>query len=132
MRISGELTPDSLLLMRGSACGTALLATWPAAWFDRKPCHAYGPRTKHGAIHFALGMLAGAGAFALMMTALVWSGGASIGLPGSGVGYPVAPAILWVVVFVLVGWSEELIFRGYLFFRLALPRGRSMRRSGLR
>ncbi|MGF6869368.1 membrane protease YdiL (CAAX protease family) [Paraburkholderia sp. GAS205] len=120
LRVHGAtMTPGHELLMRVIFCGAALVATKVISGFEKEPWLAYGLDARHRTVHFGFGLLAGTLALSGTMAALVLTGGANVTRMESLGGSPIASGMLWALVFILVGWSEELIFRGYVFFRLA-------------
>jgi membrane protease YdiL (CAAX protease family) len=119
LRIRDAMTPGHEILMRMTLCAAALVATKVVSGFENESWTAYGLGARHRAVHFGFGLLAGTLALSATMTALVLTGGANVTRSESLGGSPIASGMLWALVFILVGWSEELTFRGYVFFRLA-------------
>lgn len=118
-RIHGIMTLGNEILLRASFCGAALIATIVMSRLDKEPWLAYGLGARHRTVHFGFGALTGVVSMSALMVALVVTGGASVTHTGAPPGSLTASAALWGIVFILVGWSEELVFRGYVFFRLA-------------
>ncbi|MEJ0002880.1 MAG: CPBP family intramembrane glutamic endopeptidase [Pararobbsia sp.] len=117
-RVHGAMTPGNEILMRASLCCAALIATGVMSGLDKESWLAYGLGAKYRAAHFGFGLLTGAFSLSLMMAALVLAGGASVTRSPNLTGSSIESGILWILVFLLIGWSEELIFRGYVFFKL--------------
>jgi membrane protease YdiL (CAAX protease family) len=118
-RIHGVMTPGNEILLRTAFGGAAMIATIVMSRLDKESWLAYGLGSGHRTAHFGFGLLTGVLSLSALMAALVATGGASVthtGMPASSL---TASGVLWAIVFVLVGWSEELVFRGYVFFRLA-------------
>lgn len=117
--VHGVMTPAHEIVLRLALCGAALGATIVMSRLDKERWLAYGLSARHPIAHFCFGMLTGISALAILIAALVLTGGASVTHTQNPSGSLSASGILWAIVFILVGWSEELIFRGYVFFRLA-------------
>lgn len=122
-RAHGIMTPGNEIVLRISLCAAALLATIVMSRIDDQPVAAYGLTANRRVGHFGLGALTGIAGLSALMAVLTMTGGAQVIAPhGQSASYIVS-GIVWAIVFVLVGWSEELVFRGYVFFRLAAAFG---------
>lgn len=117
--VRGVMTPVNEILLRSALCVAALVATIVMSRLDKELWFAYGLRARHPLAHFGFGMLTGSFALSTLIAALVLTGGASVTHTQSASGTLSASGVLWAIAFILVGWSEELVFRGYVFFRLA-------------
>jgi uncharacterized protein len=106
--------PTDFLLDGALSFGAALLAAWIMSKLERRPFSKYGllwrpifPK------HFWQGVLWGFAASALMMVLLRLFGAASF----EGValhGQTLAKfALLWAAAFLLLGFAEEFVYRGY-------------------
>jgi uncharacterized protein len=113
-------TVEGGLVSRGLSAFFILLATWIAARMAKRPVGDYGipPRQAFG-WRFWEGALWG---FAMLsgLALILWAVGAfrieSVALRGIAAW---RYAVGWCLVFVFVSISEELVFRGYLFFAAA-------------
>lgn len=106
---------DSSILAAG-----AMAATWILARADRKPASSYGLGPLHRARNLAMGMVTGFVALSVLMGILI----------AAGVFHPICAFWRWslvgwglyfVLLFLAVSLSEELLMRGYALF--ALSRG---------
>jgi membrane protease YdiL (CAAX protease family) len=115
-----SLSPQYLFLKEiarfASAYGAALLM----ARLERRPAEEYGlPLRQAFRRSFWQGFLLGLGEVSLLVGSIAAFGGYSFGklaLQGSGL---LGWGGLWAVTFVLVGLSEEFLFRGYAQYTLA-------------
>ena len=114
-----RLTPGiTLIFVLAQSCGY-LVATFAMARIDRRSWQDYGLRIRRS------GLLFGQGAFwgVLLMSALVGTLALThtMAIRPSGMGLPavIGWGLLWAAVFVPAALVEELMFRGYPFFRLA-------------
>jgi membrane protease YdiL (CAAX protease family) len=89
-------------------------ATIIMAALERRRLADYGFSMRRAAFRFASGLAWGFVSLSLLIALLVVTGHESI--DGIAMGGPAALeyAVIWAVVFLLVGISEETIFRGYL------------------
>jgi membrane protease YdiL (CAAX protease family) len=118
-RAHGIMTPGNEIVLRVSLCAAALLATIVMSRVDRRPLASYGLAAGHRVSHFGLGALTGIVSLSALMAVLTIAGGALVIPPHDPLTSSILSGLLWAIVFVLVGWSEEMVFRGYVFFRLA-------------
>lgn len=115
----GGLTPLGTITNEALLCAGVLIATGVMGLIEGRSWCDYGLRARHRAAHCAQGVLCGVGVLAAMLGALVLAGAAVVRFSGAGTGALVATGALWAIAFALTGATEELAFRGYLFFRLA-------------
>jgi membrane protease YdiL (CAAX protease family) len=118
--IGSELPlPSSLLATEGLATLSVLFSTWIMARFvDHKPFTSFGLAAVGGTRRFLFGLATGYCALSLLLLALDISGATTfkgLALHGTSIW---TYGVLWAVVFLFVGLSEELIARGYLLFAL--------------
>ena len=97
-----------------------LIATWTMARIERRRFPDYGIPVRNAfGIDFRVGLAWGAASTSLLMGLIAIFGGYRIlglALHGSAIWYFSA---LWIIANVLIGFSEELQFRGYLLATLA-------------
>jgi hypothetical protein len=116
-----------LWLMMIAEAGLLLAALAPALLFSRmeaRPFGVYGfPLRKVWGKNFAIGALWGLAAITLLMLALRVSGVFHFG-PLAVHGFRIAKfAVFWGVMFLLVGFYEEFLVRGYAQFTLTQETG---------
>lgn len=114
-----QIMPGREILVEGAMCVATLLATCIMSRIDRKSWRDFGLRAPRRAAHFTLGAVHGIIAVSAIMALLIVSGGASVEYSGASVPSLLESGLLWAIAFLLVAASEELAFRGYVFFRLA-------------
>ncbi|MEQ5842482.1 CPBP family intramembrane metalloprotease [Paraburkholderia acidicola] len=119
LRHRGELTPGRQIVLDTVLICAVLVATKVLSLIDRKSWLDYGLRAPHRAAHFAQGLFWGVVLVSGTMAVLMLSGGAKIEFSGLDFRSLISAAALWAVVFLLVAIAEELLCRGYLFFKLA-------------
>jgi uncharacterized protein len=96
------------------------LATFVMSKIEKRPFQDYGlPRRGMFGKKFLLGLIVGLGAVSLLMALIAAFGGYSPGSLALGFGSALRYAFVWAIVFVLVGVSEEFLFRGYAQVTLA-------------
>jgi membrane protease YdiL (CAAX protease family) len=109
-----HLLPSELMQALAAAGATLVMTR-----LDRRPFTSYGLAANHGARNLATGAAAGFAGLSLLIGLLTLSGVCRIsGAALSGTA-AVTWAFYWIVVFALVGWSEEMLSRGYPMFALA-------------
>lgn len=95
-----------------------LIATWLLAKIERRPLTSYGFRGQSRAIRFLSGLVWGFLAISVLVLTL-WKLGYVVLGPGS---MPAAQALgdaaMWGAVFLMTGFFEESLFRGYVQFTL--------------
>jgi len=113
-------SPQSVVLEELLSFLSAYAAAVLMARLERRPAGVYGlPLRQAFGGFFWLGMLLGLGEVSLLVGLIAACGGYSFGtvvLHGSSL-FDVAA--LWALAFVLVGLSEEFLFRGYAQYTLA-------------
>ncbi|MFL9874708.1 CPBP family intramembrane glutamic endopeptidase [Paraburkholderia megapolitana] len=115
----GELAPGRQIVLDTVLICAVLVATKILSLIDRKSWLDYGLRAPRRAAHFVQGLFWGVVLVSGTMAALVLSGGAKIEFSGLDFHSLILAAPLWALVFLLVAIAEELLCRGYLFFKLA-------------
>ncbi len=119
-----SLSPQYLFLEEivgfASAYGAALLM----ARLERRPAGLYGlPMRQAFGKSFWQGVLLGLGEVTVLMALIAAFGGYSFGRPATHGASLLGWGVFWAVVFVLVGLSEEFLFRGYVQYTLARGTG---------
>ncbi|HEX7339905.1 MAG TPA: CPBP family intramembrane glutamic endopeptidase [Rhodanobacteraceae bacterium] len=115
----GALTPTHMLVTEAMLCFGALVATLCMARIDKRAWTSYGLRSRRGWAHFGQGALCGLLVLAAVMGVLWLSHAASITFSGAGAWSLVRSGVVWALAFCLVAATEELTFRGFVFFRLS-------------
>jgi membrane protease YdiL (CAAX protease family) len=113
-------SPSGLLVQEGIGMIAALLAAVVMSLLEGRPFGVYGlPRAEAFGTRFWQGLAWGLAMITTMILLIRAFGGYSFGgqaLAGAAVwGY----ALLWVLVFLCVGFFEEFLFRGYTQYTLA-------------
>lgn len=117
-------TPRDFILDGASALATALVAAWLMSRIEHRSLADYGMplRGAFGTL-FWKGVLWGFVPSALIV-AMIWAaGGASFHGLALGVRPLVSSAALWGLAFLLLGLSEEFLYRGYAQFTLTTGMG---------
>nr|WKF60226.1 hypothetical protein HUO10_004747 [Paraburkholderia busanensis] len=119
--MTGELQPSRMLIGELAMIFAAVVATKVMSLIDKRSWRDYGlqaPQRASRVAHLAQGLFFGAAAMALLMGTLRALHAVSIEPSSVALKPLLESAALWAVVFVLVGFSEETSFRGYVLFRL--------------
>jgi membrane protease YdiL (CAAX protease family) len=114
------IVPPGPALLRETLIATLVLgASWVMGTIERRPIGSYGLSGPGSVRNFAAGLGWGVALFSLLVGILVATGHlvfAGTALHGGAIlGYGVA----WMLVFFLVAFAEETLFRGYLQSTLA-------------
>ena len=99
-----------------------LIATAVMARIERRSWLDYGLRARRAAALFAQGAFWGALLMAGLVGTLALTHAITIGSSGRGSWSLIGSGLVWAAVFVPAAFVEELMFRGYPFFRLARTR----------
>ncbi|SDG24536.1 CPBP family intramembrane glutamic endopeptidase [Paraburkholderia phenazinium] len=118
-QLHGDLTPGNSLLLEAAMCCAALIATLAMSRLERKSWLDSGLRSARRAADFGQGAFWGVAAISALMGMLALTHGARIEFSGASAQSLLESGLVWAIVFMLVGITEELTFRGYPFFRLA-------------
>jgi uncharacterized protein len=106
--------PTDFLIEGMLSFGAALLAAGIMSKIERRPFHEYGlSRNRMFGKHFWQGVLWGFGASLLMVILLRLFGAASfegVALHGQAL---LKSALSWAAAFLLLGFAEEFVYRGY-------------------
>ncbi|HEY0797007.1 MAG TPA: type II CAAX endopeptidase family protein [Acidisarcina sp.] len=106
------------LMTEGVGFLSVLAATWALAAIERRPILSYGYLDDRRALRFATGVLSGIGALSVLVALLWWRGLLVFdGRLQSGT-TAWRYAAIWAAVFILVGFTEESLMRGYLQYTL--------------
>jgi uncharacterized protein len=132
----GHFTPADISAMRtrlvpgvrtalvlAESCGL-LLATAVMGKIERRSWLDYGLRSRRGVALFARGAFWGALLMAGLVSILALTRAITIAYSGRGLWPLVGSGQVWAAMFLPSAFVEELLFRGYPFFRLARFRGR--------
>lgn len=114
-----ELTPHFLLIFDSIGFAVVLLASFVMSRIEKRRLGSYGlPLDRGECRHFGFGLLWGFGAISVLLCVLWMAHGYQVGYVGLHgrqlLYYPLA----WGAAFILVGLSEEFMFRGYAQFAL--------------
>ena len=114
------LSPQLLILSESLNLIVVLIVTGIAAWLEHRRVDSYGlPVAAAFGNHFWEGVAMGLVTVALVGVGMIATGGMRIhGIALHGTDALLFP-LLWLVAMVLVGLSEEYIFRGYVLQSLA-------------
>ncbi|HUL33630.1 MAG TPA: CPBP family intramembrane glutamic endopeptidase [Candidatus Eisenbacteria bacterium] len=127
IQFDAALTVEDELIAKGTSAVFVLLATWIVSRMQRRPLDDYGipPRQSFG-LRFWEGATWGFAMLTLLLVAIRATG--HFHVEGAALAGATAfrYALGWALVFVLVSFSEELTFRGYLL-RIAAHRMRFWR-----
>lgn len=105
-------------LVVAQCCGL-LIATAVMSRIERRSWLDYGLRGRRAAVLFGQGALSGALVMSAVVGALALTHAIRIEAPREGARSVIEWGLLWAVVFVPAALVEELLFRGYLYFRQA-------------
>ncbi|HEX4038328.1 MAG TPA: CPBP family intramembrane glutamic endopeptidase [Acidobacteriaceae bacterium] len=98
-------------------------ATGLMAFFERRPPLSYGFQGRARAVRFVSGLAWGFAAISALVLALRGLGFLTLNRGGPGSPWSWKEAAAWGVVFLLTGFAEEAMFRGYAQFTLARGMG---------
>lgn len=116
MNVHAPLPPGVALASEAWQFALVLIATWLMSVFERRPLFYYGYQGRARALRFVSGALWGFAAISALIFTLARMG--YLVLDGRGLAGEAIPryAVLWGLVFLLTGFFEESVFRGYLQF----------------
>jgi membrane protease YdiL (CAAX protease family) len=113
-------SPQSVILDELIGFASAYAAALVMARLERRPAGVYGlPLWQAFGKSFWLGILLGLGEVSLLIGLIAEFGGYAFGMLALHGSSLLGWAALWALAFVLVGLSEEFLFRGYTQFTLA-------------
>ncbi len=99
---------------------SAVIPAWVASLLERRSWGTYGlPLRGHAVPHLLAGLVIGFSGLSALLLMIHLSHGFYLGsmqLRGEEL---VHYSVLWAIVFLLVGFAEEFMFRGYSFFTVA-------------
>jgi uncharacterized protein len=117
--LRSRLMPGVRMALVLAECCGLLIATAVMARIERRSWLDYGLRGQRAAILFGQGAFWGALLMAVLVGVLALTHAIRIAAPRNGVGSVIGSGLLWAGMFVPAAFVEELLFRGYPFFRLA-------------
>lgn len=113
-----SMPPHTGVVVELSQLIPAIIATWILSMIERQPMTVYGFRGGARLLRLFSGMFWGFVAISSLVGALWKLGYVSLGktslAPGRLIGY----AAVWALVFLMTGFFEESLFRGYIQFTL--------------
>ncbi len=118
MNIDAPLTPGVALASEAWQFALVLIATWLMSVFERRPLLYYGYRGRARAVRFVSGVFWGFAAISALIFTLARMGYLSLGSRVLGGDAILRYALMWGAVFLLTGFFEESLFRGYMQFTL--------------
>jgi len=114
--ISHDIRP---LIDQSAVCLSVFIATWVFSRVDRKPFSSFGLQPLHLGRNLALGIVSGFLSLSLLMWLLIACHAfrpVPVSLTGSAA---LLWGLFWLLVFILVAFTEELLTRGYPLFALS-------------
>jgi uncharacterized protein len=117
--LRSQLVPGARLALVLSECCGLVLATAVMARMERRSWLDYGLRGRRAAILFLQGAFWGALLMSALVGTLALTHAIRIAAPGREAESLIGSGLLWAAMFVPAALAEELLFRGYPFFRLA-------------
>lgn len=119
LTIRGRLTAPSVIMFEFAGCCGVLVATMVMSLIDKRSWLSYGLKAAHSLAHFGQGLFWGVVMMGIVIAALVSTHAVTIRFSGATSWSLIVSALLWMVAFFLLAIHEEMMFRGYLFFKLA-------------
>jgi CAAX protease family protein len=116
LRLPEEL---GLALAECGVLGSVLAATWLLARIERRPFTAFGLRGPNRLRNGLVGVAAGFLALSSLMAVLGLAGAAHLGPITLRGREALMWGCFWAAVFVMVGFAEEMMMRGYLLHALS-------------
>lgn len=114
----GEIHPALLIVGEAATLIAVLLATMAMARLEQHRAADYGLTGTHRLRQFVIGLVSGFGFLSFLIAILITTHHLTLHATHSSVAYKFHYAGAWGVCFLLVGFTEELMFRGYLLFTL--------------
>jgi membrane protease YdiL (CAAX protease family) len=96
-----------------------LVAYFVVGWLDGRSWRDHGLRPARALVHFVQGVLTGVLLMSLLVAALVLSHALRTGPSGRPPAEIVWSGLQWAALFLPAAFFEEMVFRGYPFFRTA-------------
>ncbi len=117
--LRSQLMPGIRTALILAECCGLLLATAVMARIERRSWLDYGLRGRRAAVLFGQGAFWGVLLMSALVGILALTHALRIVGPRNGIGPLIGSGLLWAAMFVPAALVEELLFRGYPFFRLA-------------
>jgi CAAX protease family protein len=114
-----RLAPDIRAALVLAECCGLLAATAVMARIERRSWLDYGLRGRRALVLFMRGAFWGALLMSALVGVLALAGAMKIAAPRNASAAVIASGLLWAALFVPAALVEELMFRGYPFFRVA-------------
>lgn len=118
MDMHAPLPPGVALASEAWQFALVLIATWLMSVFERRPLVFYGYQGRARAVRFVSGALWGFAAISALIFTLSRMGYLTLDGRVLGGATIVRYGLAWGLVFLLTGFFEESLFRGYLQFTL--------------
>lgn len=115
----GDIPLPRMLAQELIGCLVVLAATLVMSRIEGRPAAAYGFAPQHALRHAGAGFLCGVACLAVLVLSLVGGGYVALSANLHAAPQALAFGLAWLLVFALVGFSEEAMFRGYLLATLA-------------
>lgn len=112
-------SPNSAAISEAIQLLVVLIATWIMSLIERKPLLAYGYQAESRGLRLVSGLFWGFLAISTLVLSLDKLGYLSIDGRAVGGEQALEYALLWGLVFLMVGFFEESLMRGYLQFTLS-------------
>lgn len=114
-KTGGDLPPWIIILDELMLLGCTLLATWVMTRLDGSPFAGIGLPRARWLRDLAAGLAVGFCMIGLLVAGLLAFGFGRLEPPTAALAVALRSALAWAVAALLIGFTEEIAFRGYLF-----------------